>query len=98
MTIIDKKYLERGFTLYPLVVWMDFSECALEQALVQLKFKLDDDTKYTLVIGRECISDILSFKNGFNIFNINIALQDDLEDEWYLVNEKSKIIIYSVGA
>jgi len=95
--MLDKKYFRQLFKIIPLPVAMDLSECALEQALIQHEFQLNSDTEYTLVVGREAIEFILSLTAG-GLFHIKLEIQDGLRDEWYLVDEKKKLIVYSPGA
>lgn len=96
--MIAKKYFDLLYTILPLYVAMDLSEHSLEQALVQHKFKLEEDQEYLLVLGRELISEIISLRSGYNLFKITVELQEDLIDDWYLVCDKTKTIIYSPGA
>lgn len=96
--MIAKKYLDMLYTIKPICVAMDLSEHALEQSLVQHNFQLKQDFKYTLVLGRELISEIIKLNAGYNLFHIEIELQDGLIEEWYLVCEETKTIIYSPGA
>lgn len=94
--MIQKKYLDSLCKIEPTPLAMDFSEIALEQALIQLKFDLSEQVEYILHIGRDYIDDILKLKHGYNIFNIKVEIQEDLKEEWYLV--KNKTIVYSPGA
>jgi hypothetical protein len=96
--MINKKYFDKLYSIKPLTIAADLSECSLEQALIQQKFKLEDESKYTLLVGRHLLSEIMLIKSGYNLFRISIELQEDLVDEWYLVNELTKTIIYSPGA
>lgn len=96
--MIDNKYFQGSYKILPLSINADLSEMSLEQALIQHNFKLESEDKYTLVIGRDYISDLLRIKNGYNLFDITVEIQVGLVDEWYLVCEQTKTIIYSPGA
>lgn len=94
--MIKKEFFEGSYYMEPLLCPADFTETSLEQALIQLKFDLNENASYKLYLGRNYIDEILRFKNGFKIFNIGLELQDDLIDEWYVVKDKK--IVYSPGA
>lgn len=97
MTIIAKKYFDELYTITPLTTAADLSEYALEQAIIQHKFKIEDFSTYILYLGRDLIGELIKLKSGYNLFKIEVVLQESLKDEWYLVNEKNKLIIYSPG-
>jgi hypothetical protein len=75
---------------------MDFSQCGLEQALIELKFKMG--AEYILHVGRDLLRDIINLTGGLQVFNIRLEIQDDLRDGWYVVDEENKSIVYSPGA
>lgn len=98
--MIKKEYFEGLYKIEPVPVAMDFSEAALEQALIQLKFDLNENAEYILYLGRDNIRSILKLNNGYNTFNIKVEIQEDLTDGWYLVKNKSPVavgIVYSPG-
>lgn len=98
---LNEKYsnkIKTHYTVEKLYIDMDFSEGALEEALIRLNFKLGEYSEYVLYLGRENLREILKMSQGYNLFNISVELQEDLRDEWYLVDEVSKTIIYSEGA
>lgn len=96
--MIAKQYFDGLFNIIPLMYAADLSQTSLVQALVQHKFNLNDKKEYLLVLGRENIVDICKIAAGYNIFNIKVELQEVLRDEWYLVNNDTKTIVYSPGA
>lgn len=96
--MIDEKYFIKLYTILPLSCAADLGECWLEQALLQHQFKLGVGHKYILYIGRELVSELLKIKAGYNLFDISVEIQDNLKDEWYIVNENTKTIVYSPGA
>ncbi len=95
--MINKDYLDMSYTIKPLNTAMDFSECALQEALIIHDFKINKKVGYILYLGKYNISELLTFNAGYNLFNIKIELQEDLNDEWYLVCEETKTIVYSPG-
>ncbi len=96
--MIAEKYFDLLYQISPLYIAMDLSDVSLEQALIQHKFNLEGGAKYSLIVGRDNISEIVSVTSGLKIFNIFIEIQEELRDEWYLVNEDTKLIVYSPGA
>lgn len=94
--MIAKKYFDMGVTIEKLVVNADLSDCALKQALIQLKFNLNEGRKYVLVIGRYNIEYLLKYNVSF--FDISVEIQDDLSYNWYLIDLTTKTVIYSPGA
>lgn len=96
--MIDKKYFKELYKIIPLNVAADLGEMWVEAALIEHKFKLEQDHKYTLVLGRYNISELLKINSGYKLFDITVELQEDLKDEWYLVCEQTKTIVYSPGA
>ena len=94
--MIQSKYYVEAYKILPLRVNADLTQCSLEQALLELKFKLG--SKYILHVGREAIREIINLTGGLQVFNILLEIDEDLEEDWYLVDTENKIIIYSPGA
>lgn len=92
---IDTKYLEQSYKVIPISVPMDFSETALETALIELNYEFG--AKYILHVGKWCLRDIINLTRGLHVFSIYIEIENDLIDEWYLVDKKNRAILYSPG-
>ena len=94
--MINSMYYDGSYKILPLSVNMDFAQVSLEQALIELKFQLG--SKYILHVGRDCLRDIINITGGLQVFNIELNIQDNLRDDWYVVDNANKTIVYSPGA
>lgn len=90
--MINSKYFDKFYTIKPLHFGSDLSRDALIASLNALKFTFEDE--YILV----CSSQYLDFLTGITNGLVNIKVNfENLDYAWYLVDEKTKTIIYSPG-
>lgn len=84
------------YKLIPITIRCDLSLDGIQQALIMLNFRLEENVCYHLYCTRPDITDAQQFLT--DLVPIKLHIDESLPtDFWYLVDTTTKTIIYSPG-
>lgn len=87
------KYFKDGYTFTRICVNCDLSICAIQQALIELNFKIEN--RYTLICSVQNLGVLTKLGE---IVDLDTEFEEGLGDAWALADLAARRLVYSMGA